>query len=87
MIAHGRNNSEITTRLGADRVIYQDMHDLVAAVRDAGGEAEIFETSCFDGDYPDNIVSEEYLQKLKERRAGGDSDALSQLDLALGGGA
>ena len=87
LIAHGRNNSEITTRLGADRVIYQDMHDLVAAVHDAGGEAEIFETSCFDGDYPDNIVSEEYLQKLKERRAGGDSDALSQLDLALGGGA
>lgn len=82
LVAHGRDNAEIATRLGADGVIYQDMDDLIAAVRDAGGDAEGFETSCFDGDYPGGMVDEAYLRSLEERRGGGRDD-LSQLDLAL----
>ena len=83
LIAHGREAVEIATHLGADRVIYQDMEDLIAAVRDAGGETDAFETSCFDGDYPGGMVDEEYLRALEERRGGGRDDDLSQLDLAL----
>ena len=88
LIAHGRNLAEITTRLGADAVIYQEMNDLIAAVRDAGGAADIFETSCFDGNYPDEIVSENYLRQLELRRSSDrGEDNLSQLDLAFTGGA
>ena len=83
LIAHGRNNAEITTHLGADDVVYQDMSDLVAAVRDAGGESSVFETSCFDGDYPDAMINEEYLQELEARRGGARDDDSSQLDLSL----
>ena len=83
LIAHGRGESEITTRLGADLVIYQDMPDLIAAVRDAGGAADSYETSCFDGDYPDGLANEDYLRALEERRGGRDENDLSQLDLAL----
>ena len=83
LIAHGRDESEITTRLGADFVVYQDMPDLIAAVRDAGGNANLYETSCFDGDYPDGLADEEYLRALEERRSGARDDDLSQLDLAL----
>ncbi|MGI9306557.1 MAG: amidophosphoribosyltransferase [Gammaproteobacteria bacterium] len=83
LVASGRGEAEITTHLGADRVIYQDMEDLQAAVRDAGGNVAAFETSCFDGDYPDGIVDEEYLRALEEERGGGRDDDLSQMDLAL----
>lgn len=84
LIAHGRDESEITTRIGADIVIYQNMNDLIAAVRDAGGGAELYETSCFDGEYPDGLADEEYLRALEERRgAARDDSDLSQLDLAL----
>ncbi len=84
LIAHGRSEEQITTHLGADCVIYQDMKDLVAAVRDAGGNSSVFEVSCFDGEYPDNMVDEAYLQALELRRGGGRSEGdLSQLDLVL----
>lgn len=84
LVAHGRGEAEITTRLGADSVIYQDMSDLISAVRDAGGAFSDFETSCFDGEYPDERVNEAYLIDLESRRGGSRDDAnLSQLDLAL----
>lgn len=83
LIAHGRNDAEITAHLGADCVIYQNMSDLIAAVRDAGGNAPAFETSCFDGDYPDKLIDDAYLQRLELRRGGARDDDLSQLDLSL----
>lgn len=84
LIAHGRDESEITTHLGADLVIYQNMPDLISAVREAGGDARHYETSCFDGDYPDEMVDENYLRALEARRGRGREDSdLSQLDLAL----
>lgn len=83
LLANGRSEAEITTHLGADLVIYQEMKDLISAVQEAGNDSEVFETSCFDGDYPDAAVDNDYLQRLAARRGGNRYNQLSQLDLAL----
>ena len=83
LIAHGRSEEQITQHLGADCVIYQDMPDLINAVRDAGSKVDSFETSCFDGDYPDNMVDDAYLQNLEKRRRSSIDSCVSQLDLIL----
>ena len=83
LLASGRSEAEITTHLGADLVIYQEMKDLIRAVQEAGGNLTAFETSCFDGEYPDGVVDEEYLRTLAVRRGAGRDNNLSQLDLAL----
>ncbi len=50
LIAHGRSIEEIQTELGCDWLIYQDLDDLIAAVR--GKNTQLgFDTSCFSGEY------------------------------------
>lgn len=70
LIADGRDNQAICEAIGADRLIYQDLEDLIEAVR---GETDFvgFETSCFSGEYVTGDVSEEYLAKLGAKRNDG----------------
>jgi amidophosphoribosyltransferase len=67
LIAHGRTVDEICHAIAADRLIYQDLDDLVHAVRKGNPKLTRFDCSVFDGDYVTG-VGHEYLDYLKQRR-------------------
>lgn len=70
LLANGRSDAEIAAELGADGVIYQDLDDLIRAVRSVNPKLERFDCSCFDGQYVTGDVSEEYLARLEGQRSG-----------------
>ncbi len=47
LIAHDRSEQEVCVAIGADRLIYQDLDDLIDAVRKGNPEIKHFDTSCF----------------------------------------
>jgi len=68
LIAHGRTEAEIEKALGCDWLIYQDLEDLIAAVRRGNPEINEFDTSCFDGHYVTGDVDQAYLDRLSNHR-------------------
>ncbi|MDH3779093.1 MAG: amidophosphoribosyltransferase, partial [Gammaproteobacteria bacterium] len=68
LIANGRTIEEIEQIIGADRLIYQDLHGLVRAVRHGNSAITEFDTSCFSGEYVTGDVTPEYLDELETRR-------------------
>ncbi len=71
LIAHGRTEQEVGEAIGADRLIYQDLNDLIEAVRQGNPAITRFDCSCFTGEYVTGDVSEEYLASLANTRADG----------------
>ncbi|ROR32720.1 amidophosphoribosyltransferase [Inmirania thermothiophila] len=69
LIAHGRSEEEVGRAIGADRLIYQDLADLVDAVRRGNPAIPRFDASVFDGDYVTGGVTEAYLRHLKALRS------------------
>ena len=69
LIADGRSVEQIAEKIGADRLIYQDMQDLIAAVRAGNPSLEEFESSVFTGEYITHDVDEAYLQQLEMFRS------------------
>ena len=68
LIAHGRELDDICEMIGADKLIYQSIDDLVEAVGQANPEVQRFETSVFNGEYITNDINQEYLEKLDAKR-------------------
>ncbi len=68
LIAHGRSDEEVGRLIGADWMIYQDLDDLIEAVRKGNPSIEQFDCSCFDGRYVTDNVSEDYLKKIQSVR-------------------
>lgn len=68
LIANGREVEEIEKLIGADRLIYQDLHGLIRSVRHDNSEITEFDTSCFSGEYVTGDVTPEYLSELESRR-------------------
>ena len=69
LIGHNRNEDEIARLIGADWLIYQDLDDLVEAVRKkARSKIDRFDTSVFNGDYVTGDVTEAYLKGLEKQR-------------------
>ncbi|WP_295014957.1 amidophosphoribosyltransferase, partial [uncultured Microbacterium sp.] len=64
LIAHGRTIPEIAEVLGADRLVYQEVDDLKAAITE-GSELTDLDLSPFDGRYVTGTVSDEYLSWLE----------------------
>jgi amidophosphoribosyltransferase len=66
LVAHGRTEREVQEIIGADRLIFQDLDDLIDAVRKKGkSEVEQFDTSVFSGHYVTGDVSHRYLEQLE----------------------
>ena len=74
LVAHGRTVEEIEKILGADKLIYQDLDDLIWAVQDGNENLSHFDTSCFSGEYVTG-VEPTYLADLEFARS---DDAKSQ---------
>lgn len=68
LIAHGREVDDICDLIGADKLIFQTIEDLVAAVRTQNPDITTFDTSVFDGNYVTNDINHDYLEKLDALR-------------------
>jgi len=68
LIAHGRDIDDICALIGADKLIFQTIEDLVAAVGAGNPDIKIFDTAVFDGDYVTNDIDNAYLEKLDALR-------------------
>jgi amidophosphoribosyltransferase len=68
LIANGRDEAEIARAIGADRVIYQDLPDLIEAAREGNPKVQRFDASCFDGVYVTGDVNQEYLNRVEQAR-------------------
>jgi amidophosphoribosyltransferase len=69
LIANGRTIEQIEELIGADRLIYQDLHGLIRSVRHDDSDITQFDTSCFSGEYVTDDVTPAYLQALEKARS------------------
>jgi amidophosphoribosyltransferase len=69
LIANGRSVEEVQELIGADRLIYLDLHGLVRSVRHDNSYIAEFDTSCFSGEYVTGDVTPEYLARLEQVRS------------------
>lgn len=70
-IARDRTEAQVAELLGAETVVYQDLEDLVACVRDES-PAPLEDTchACFSGVYPTGDIDAEALEAIEQERLG-----------------
>jgi amidophosphoribosyltransferase len=68
LIAHNRTEDEVCAAIGADRMIYQDLDDLIDAVRKGNPDIKHFDTSCFSNEYITGDIDEAYLERIEAQR-------------------
>lgn len=81
LIAHGRGVSEICQLIKADALIFQNLNDLIEAVREENPEIVQFECSVFDGIYVTQDVDQTYLDYLQSLRKDDVNAVARQNDL------
>ena len=69
LVANGRTEEEVGEFIGADRLIYQRLDDLIDAVREGNPEIARVDASCFDGNYITGNVSDDFLRALAGARS------------------
>ena len=69
LIATGHSDDEIAAIVGADRLIYQDLSDLIEAAREGNPRITRFDASCFDGVYITGDVNQDYLNRVEQFRS------------------
>ena len=67
LIAHGRTEAEVAKEIGADRLVYQELDDLIEAVRVGNPDLKKFDCSVFTGKYITG-ESDKYFSDLEEKR-------------------
>lgn len=75
LVAHGRSHDELELLLGADRLVYQDLEDLIDAVRHKNSKIQRFDTSVFTGEYVTQDINEDYLNQLELFRSDAAKEA------------
>ncbi|WP_100656856.1 amidophosphoribosyltransferase [Alteromonas flava] len=68
LVAYGREIDQISDLIQADGLIFQDLGDLVDAVREENDSISRFETSVFDGNYITGDVDQKYLESIDAAR-------------------
>lgn len=69
LVAYGRTVEEVAAEIGADRLIFQELQDLVSAVRKGNDKLTGFDCSVFDGEYVTGDVDTAYLDHLQKQRS------------------
>ena len=69
LIAHGRTDEEVCKEIGADWLLFQDLEDLVDAVRKGSDDIQGFDDSVFTGNYITGDIDEKYLDLLQSARS------------------
>ena len=85
LVAHGKTVEQVEVEIGADKLIYQDLEDLVSAVVPSDEEVEqhYFDCSVFNGKYITGDIDEAYLahiEKLRNDKAKNKSDEVVELN-------
>lgn len=75
LVAHGRTHIELEHMLGADRLIFQDLEDLIEAVRHKHSRIERFDCSVFTGEYVTQDIDDKYLNQLELFRSDAAKEA------------
>ncbi|GAA5131548.1 amidophosphoribosyltransferase [Thalassotalea piscium] len=86
LIAHGRDVDDICQLIGADKLIFQSIEDLKAAVTLTNPSIKDFETSVFNGQYITKDIDQAYLERLdalrsNETKETSDKNADSIIDM------
>ena len=82
---HRPQRREIARTIGADALVYQDLHDMQQAVRDVNPALSRFEASCFDGEYVTGDITAEYLARLGQSRGqASDGESAGGLQFNMG---
>ena len=81
LIAYNRTEEQVAATIGADRLFYQTVNDLIDAVRQGNPRLREFDTSCFTGDYVTGGVTTDYLEQIALAR----NDAAKEMELADSG--
>lgn len=68
LIAHDRTEQEVCEAIGADHIIYQDLDDLIEAVRKGNPDIAHFDTSCFSNQYVTGDIDDAYLARTEALR-------------------
>lgn len=69
LIAHNKTTQQVCDAIGADRLIYQHLDELITAVKYGNRKLKQFDCSMFDGHYcPEHTVDERYFSYLYEAR-------------------
>lgn len=69
LVAFGRSDGEVAKLIGADKLIYQELEDLIDAVRRGNPAIQRFDTSVFSGEYVTGDVTGDYLAALAAERS------------------
>jgi amidophosphoribosyltransferase len=69
LIAHDKSPAEVAEFIGADKLIYQDLGDLIDAVRRGNPRIQRFDTSVFTGEYITGDITPDYLASLEQERS------------------
>jgi len=69
LVANGRTDEEIGQFIGADRLLYQRLEDLIEAVKEGNPKISRVDASCFDGRYITGNVSADFLQAVAGARS------------------
>lgn len=68
LIAHNRTEEEVGVAIGADKMIYQDLNDLIDAVQKGNTKVKHFDTSCFNREYITGDIDDAYLDRINMLR-------------------
>lgn len=79
LVAYNHSIDEIAALIGADRLIYQQIEDLLGALQSVNPAITQFETSVFDGKYVVGSIDEAYFKALEGRRSDKAKQALSSV--------
>ena len=67
LIAHNRTEAEVAKEIGADRLVYQELDDLIESVTTGNPELKTFDCSVFTGEYITG-ETQSYFTDLEARR-------------------
>ncbi len=68
-VAHNKTDNEICQSIGADKLVYQDLEDLIWSVQQGNSDILRFDCSCFDGKYITNDIDNDYLKTIEALRS------------------
>lgn len=86
LVAYNRTVEQVQEIIGADRLIFQDLEDLISAVKkEDKSVVKRFDTAVFDGQYVTGDVSPQYLEQLELiRNDSAKQDKNSSSDVVIG---
>ncbi len=83
LVAHDRTVDQIREIIGCDALIYQDVDGMKKAIGSLNPKINDFDASCFDGIYVTGDITSDDINRLNEKRVGGEESQDDTSRLAL----